>query len=131
MCSSRLVHSSLLSHNRNRSSGSTTGMSLPTTPQRNAYLAAAIRRDNGMPLDSLEAAVPSDQRPVNELLQLKGDVLYNWATLPASEYTKRLGLLWAGVSVLLSGPIADQTFSISSQPIQVCRHVACGERRGR
>ncbi len=40
--------------------------------------AAEKRVDETSQVAYLEAAVPSDQRPVNELKQLKDDLLYSW-----------------------------------------------------
>jgi hypothetical protein len=45
-------------------------------------------------LAELELAVPSEQRPCNELLQLQQAWLYSWATLPQGDYIKRLATLF-------------------------------------
>ncbi len=63
-----------------------------------------------MALEQLEMAVPSDQRPCNELKQLKGAWLYSWATLPRDEYVKRLALLFAFFVTTIGGPISYVTF---------------------
>jgi len=66
----------------------------------------------------LEAAVPKDQRPSNELTQLKGDLLYSWGSLELSEYIKRLAGVFAFFVAMVGGPIAYQTFSPTDQPIE-------------
>lgn len=66
----------------------------------------------------LEAAVPREQRPVNELQQLKDNALLSWATLELPEYAKRMAALYGGVFVLLGGPIAAQTFDPADQPLE-------------
>ena len=74
--------------------------------------------DGSKSLSQLEREVPPDQRPVNELQQLKDSLLYSWATLDSGAYSKRLIILWGGVFTLLSGPIAYQTFDPLYQPIE-------------
>ena len=101
---------------------------------------------------SLEIAVPSDQRPVNELAALRNAPLYSWvssgrgntvlqpcgtaplrgkaycqllnvqATLEQSAYVKRLGIVWLLFFALLGGPIAYQTFD----PLREVSRPACG-----
>lgn len=66
----------------------------------------------------LEVAVPANQRPVNELAQLRDGQLYSWATLEGSQYARRLVTVWLGMFALVSGPIAYQTFDPSQQPIE-------------
>jgi hypothetical protein len=65
----------------------------------------------------MEIAVPPEQRPVNELEQLKSSSLYSWATLDLSSYIQRLAILFAAVSTLLAGPIAAQTFDPLKEPV--------------
>lgn len=77
-------------------------------------------------LDRLEIAVPSDQRPVNELAQLKEDPLYSWATLALPAYATRLGALAGGVFAVLGGPIAYQTFDPLKQPLEFVMSGATG-----
>lgn len=78
---------------------------------------SASKQDN-QSLSQLEREVPPDQRPVNELQQLKDSALYSWATLELSEYAKRLVILWGGVFTLVGGPIAFQTFDPFDQPLE-------------
>eukprot|EP00887_Chlorella_sp_A99_P004946 scaffold4.g4946.t1 len=66
----------------------------------------------------LEVEVPADQRPVNELRQLKQAQLYSWATLDLPSYLKRLAILYTAVFLLLGGPIAAQTFDPTGHPLQ-------------
>lgn len=65
----------------------------------------------------LEMAVPSDQRPVNELQGLKQAQLYSWATLPIQEYVKRLAGVFVFFYAFVGGPISYQTFDPFSQPV--------------
>jgi hypothetical protein len=66
----------------------------------------------------LEAAVPRDQRPVNELAQLKADLLYSWGSLELNQYVQRLVGIFAFFMAALGGPIAYQTFNPSDQPFE-------------
>jgi hypothetical protein len=66
----------------------------------------------------LEAAVPVEQRPVNELGQLRDGQLYSWAALGGSQYAKRLGIVGFLIFSLISGPIAYQTFDPAQQPVE-------------
>jgi hypothetical protein len=70
-------------------------------------------------LEELELAVPSEQRPCNELAQLKQAWLYSWATLPQGDYVKRLGILFAFFGVTISGPISYVTFD-PAQDVSGC-----------
>jgi hypothetical protein len=50
-------------------------------PLQQSHCPHAVRKDQGIDsgLDPmLEAAVPADQRPVNELASLKQSMMYNW-----------------------------------------------------
>lgn len=76
--------------------------------------------------DELEIEVPKDQRPTNELEQLKSSFLYSWGTLDTFEYVKRLGLLWSGMFALIGGPIAFQTFAPTEQPLEFALSAATG-----
>jgi hypothetical protein len=90
----------------------------PAAPRRRAAATAPptrALRDDGA-LRRLEAEVPLDQRPVNELAQLKASPLYSWGALDLPEYAKRLAALFAGTCALLAGPIAAQTFDPARQP---------------
>lgn len=62
-----------------------------------------------------ERAVPKDQRPVNELANLKKALLYSWATLPTPEYTTKLVSVFAFFFALVGSPIAYQTFDPTAQ----------------
>lgn len=76
--------------------------------------------------EELEIEVPKDQRPTNELEQLKSSFLYSWGTLDTLEYVKRLGLLWSGMFALIGGPIAFQTFAPTEQPLEFALSAATG-----
>jgi hypothetical protein len=78
----------------------------------------------------MEAAVPREQRPVNELQQLKDTPLLAWATLELPSYAQRLGLLYGGVFLLLGGPIAAQTFEPLEQVTQPARFAFTGDEGG-
>jgi hypothetical protein len=74
-------------------------------------------------LDSLELAVPADQRPVNELASIKQAFLYSWAVLPLDAYVTRLAVVFGTTFALLSGPIANQTFPVMRAVSTAChRH---------
>ena len=64
----------------------------------------------------LERAVPKDQRPINELAELKEDILYSWGSLDLQDYAIRL----AGIAVFfggfVGGPIASQSWSFDKHP---------------
>lgn len=92
--------------------------------------------------------MPKDQRPVNELAQLKNDVLYRWVRKPDAArcsvatgctsrdhvpppvrvfvqgsldmtgYVQRLAGVFFFFLALVGGPIAYQTFSPAEQPIE-------------
>ncbi len=70
--------------------------------------------------------MPKDQRPTNELEQLKTSFLYSWGTLDTLEYVKRLGLVWSGMFALIGGPIAFQTFAPTEQPLEFGLSAATG-----
>jgi hypothetical protein len=74
----------------------------------------------------LEIEVPKDQRPINELEQLKTSFLYSWGTLETSEYVKRMTLLWSGMFALVGGPIAFQTFAPTEQPLEFALSATTG-----
>lgn len=86
----------------------------------------ASRKEDSGSLSKLEYEVPPDQRPVNELKQLKDSPLYSWATLGVGDYIKRLAILWGGVFALLGGPIAYQTFDPADQPLEFFLSAATG-----
>lgn len=67
-----------------------------------------------------EVGVPRDQRPVNELKSLRETFLYAWAALPPQQLGGRLAGFFAGVTALLSAPIAGATFDVSREPAQLC-----------
>jgi hypothetical protein len=71
-------------------------------------------------------SVPSDQRPVNELAQIRQSQLYSWATLEPQAYLSRLGLLWLFFFSLLGCPIAYQTFDPLDQPLEFALSAATG-----
>ncbi|GLC44649.1 hypothetical protein PLESTB_001329500 [Pleodorina starrii] len=66
----------------------------------------------------LEVAVPKDQRPVNQLAELKQDPLYSWGSLEQGEYLKRLAGVYAFFFAFIGGPIAYQTFEPTEQPLE-------------
>lgn len=77
-------------------------------------------------LDALEIAVPSEQRPVNELAQLKGALLYSWACLPQAEYVKRLAGLFGFFFLLVGCPISYVTFDPLADPAEFALSAAVG-----
>ena len=85
--------------------------------RRVVHARSVDRRNDDSPLRNMEVAVPPDQRPVNELRQLKESPLYSWATLDLASYAQRLAILFIGVSSLLAGPIAAQTFNPLKEPL--------------
>ncbi|GIL69293.1 hypothetical protein Vretifemale_230 [Volvox reticuliferus] len=66
----------------------------------------------------LEVAVPKDQRPVNQLAELKQDPLYSWGALEQGDYVKRLAGVYAFFFAFVGGPIAYQTFEPAEQPLE-------------
>lgn len=84
------------------------------------------RGGNRATFEELEIEVPKDQRPTNELTQLKTSFLYSWGTLETSEYVKRLALLWSAMFTLVGGPIAFQTFAPTEQPLEFALSAATG-----
>ena len=94
-------------------------------PQRRPSCPRASRQDDKS-LSKLEVEVPPEQRPVNELRQLKESPLYSWATLDLWEYGKRLVILWGAILVLLAGPIAFQTFDPKYQPLEFILSATAG-----
>lgn len=69
-------------------------------------------------LEQLEIAVPSDQRPCNELAQLKRAWMFSWATLDQTEYIKRLATLFAFFAITIGGPISYVTFDPLRDPAE-------------
>ena len=61
---------------------------------------------------NLEIAVPSEQRPVNELSALREGPLSGWANLPLPSFLQRLALLWLGGFVFTT-PIAAGSYEPS------------------
>ena len=59
---------------------------------------------------------------MNELQQLKDNILCSWATLDLPQYGQRLAALYAACFLLLGGPIAAQTFD----PADQVRRLAAG-----
>ena len=74
----------------------------------------------------LERAVPKDQRPINELQELKEDTLYSWGSLDIQDYIIRL----AGIAVFfggfIGGPIASQSWAFDRHPAEWLISVAVG-----
>lgn len=96
-------------------------LSMPPRPTNPGRWVAHAEKSSGSTSTAtayLEAAVPKDQRPVNELSQLKDDTLYSWGSLEMNDYLKRLGGVFAFFLALVGGPIAYQTFSPSDQPVE-------------
>ncbi|KAI8476428.1 MAG: hypothetical protein J3K34DRAFT_258620 [Monoraphidium minutum] len=77
-------------------------------------------------LEQLEVAVPPDQRPCNELAQLKQAWLYSWATLEQADYIKRLGLLFAFFFTTIGAPISYVTFDPAKDPAEFVLSAAVG-----
>lgn len=75
-------------------------------------------RDTIIDYERLEVAVPGDQRPVNELKEVKDGILFSWATLEGAAFFTRLATVFAFVFAFLGGPIAYQTFDPVMQPAQ-------------
>lgn len=114
------------------------------SPVVNASLASASKRRTGMKLSLrataggkgkddavaavayMEAAVPKDQRPVNELAELKGDMLYSWGSLSLNEYITRLAVIAAFFGVVVGGPVTYGTFSPADQPVEFLISVTVG-----
>jgi hypothetical protein len=91
-----------------------------------AARASEANEDKDATFAELEIEVPKDQRPINELKQLKTSFLYSWGTLDTPEYVKRLALLWSGVFAVVGGPIAFQTFSPMEQPLEFALSASTG-----
>jgi len=72
-------------------------------------------RDSIIDYESLETAVPSLQRPVNELQQVKEGALFSWATLEGAAFALRLATVFIFVFAFIGGPISYQTFDPSDQ----------------
>lgn len=75
---------------------------------------------------SLEIAVPFDQRPVNELANLKQTFLYSWGTLSTNQYVSRLAIIFAVTFALLGAPIAYQTYDPMDQPLEFLLSASAG-----
>ena len=73
---------------------------------------------NGGGLDAtLEMAVPSEQRPVNELTALREGPLSGWAGLKVEKFVQRLGFLWLG-GFIFSCPIAAGSYEPNKDTIE-------------
>ncbi|KAJ9531431.1 hypothetical protein V8C86DRAFT_2471765 [Haematococcus lacustris] len=103
--------------------GSKRGLPLPFGEYRRQGAPCQAKRGDGKamgtddPLRALEVAVPQDQRPANELKQLKEAQLYSWATLPEAAYLQRLALIFLFFFAFVGGPISYQTFDPLAQPL--------------
>lgn len=106
--------------------GGSSPLGRPALPAQRARRGAACRASKDddsmdpMPgLDpSLERAVPSEQRPVNELKSLKQANLYSWATLEFDQYVQRLALVFIFFGGFVGGPIAYQSFDPTKYPVE-------------
>lgn len=67
---------------------------------------------------NLEQAVPDEQRPVNELAQLKDSLVFSWATLDAGAYFARFATVWVFFYFLLAAPVAAGSFDPAKQPVE-------------
>merc|ERR1711904_549943 len=73
---------------------------------------------NGGGLDAtLEMAVPSEQRPVNELTALREGPLSGWAGLKVEKFVQRLGFIWLG-GFIFSCPIAAGSYEPNKDTIE-------------
>lgn len=70
--------------------------------------------------------MPRDQRPVNELKALRASPLYDWACLPPSGLASRCASALAGVTLLLSAPIAAATFDPATELPQLALAASAG-----
>ncbi|KIZ07014.1 Uncharacterized protein ycf36 [Monoraphidium neglectum] len=77
-------------------------------------------------LQELEIAVPKEQRPVNELAQLKEAWLYSWATLEQGDYIKKLATLFGFFFAVVGGPISYVTFDPAKDPAEFVLSAAVG-----
>lgn len=108
---------------------STHMLGCPTRPTRLTNVTPAATPGNDTPpvaLRSLEEPVPEDQRPVNELEQLKNSALFSWAMLPPGQYIQRLGLTWAAFVLVIAAPVSFGSFSPSQQPVEFVLASATG-----
>lgn len=94
------------------------GVRLPKSASRSKGIVRAREPVQEGQLDFLEVSVPRDQRPSNELQQLKEGMLYSWGELPVNEFGLRIFGLYAVGFLLLGGPISFQTFNPTQQPIE-------------
>ena len=94
-----------------------------TTPKRFALRTRARgkkeeeARNGGGLNPNLEIAVPSEQRPVNELTALREGPLCGWASLETPGFVQRLGLVWLG-GFLFSCPVAAGSYEPSKDTIE-------------
>ena len=102
------------------------GRSQRVGPHHAHRLVVKASEENRATFEELEIEVPKDQRPTNELQQLKTSFLYSWGTLDTLEYVKRLALVWSGMFALVGGPIAFQTFAPTEQPLEFALSAATG-----
>jgi len=77
--------------------------------------------DGGGYLEALDAQcpVPKDQRPVQELKQLKEDLTLSWALLPLPSYLFRILGTWLAVAALIGVPVASYSYNFQTQALQV------------
>ncbi|GFR50026.1 hypothetical protein Agub_g12176, partial [Astrephomene gubernaculifera] len=118
------MHLSCAKYARHRACCST-GRLLLRAPSLRRVVAARAGRDKSRTDEArggldpyLEVAVPRDQRPVNQLAELKEDPLYSWGALDAPQYLQRLAGVWAFFFAAVGGPIAYQTFDPVQQPLE-------------
>jgi hypothetical protein len=98
-----------------------------SAPQNNKGKGTEQARTGPQGLDPLmEAAVPRDQRPVNELAAMQEGFIFRWASLPLPEYVARLAGVFGLFFALVGGPIAYQTFDPFTQPAEYVLSASTG-----
>lgn len=60
--------------------------------------------------------VPVEQRPLNEYLNLKNSLIFNWPTLSTSQFLKKIGFIGIFISIF-SLPLTNYFYPINDFPV--------------
>ena len=80
----------------------------------------------GAPRSAHAQGIPKDQRPVNELKELREATMYNWALLDPASLALRVALLWAFFFAFAGAPISNVTFDPARQPAEFALAASAG-----
>ena len=80
----------------------------------------------GGPRPFTQDDVPLNQQPTQELKELRAQSFFDWSELGDEEYFRRIGVLYAALSILLGLPVALSTYSAPTEVPQALLAAAVG-----